>query len=140
MILSGRDIEWYIERGKLKIDPVSPEQFQQNGIDLILNDVTRVHYTTFWLGGTRETLVLPDDLMAFVQLRSTWARKGLMIPPTMVDAGFCGNLTVEILEVACSPLEAVGKPFLHVAFAKMSSPGIPYAGKYQGQSGITGPR
>lgn len=142
MILTGRDVEWYIQTGKLKIDPITPEQFQQNGVDLILEAVEN-HWLTETLGGfllgcTRETIHMPDDLMAFVELRSTWARKGIMIPPTIVDAGFRGNLTLEIL--FCKPqLAPIGQRFAHVIFAKLTGPAIGYGGKYQGQSGITGP-
>ncbi len=152
MILSGRDLAWYIETGKLKIDPVTPEQFQQNGVDLILADVRFVdqnlevgfgggsagfHKGNFYLGCTREVLELPDDLMAFVELRSTWARRGLMLPPTIVDAGFCGNLTLEI--GAWSDMDVpIGERFAHLIFAKLTSPAVPYSGKYQNQRGITG--
>ena len=100
MILSGRDIKWYIKTGKLKIDPVKPEQFQQNGIDLILREVREAPYyfmpLKFYLGSTLEWIEMPDDIMAFVELRSTWARSGLILPPTIVDAGFKGNITLEI--------------------------------------------
>jgi len=135
MILSGRDLRWYIEQGKLKIDPVTPEQFQQNGVDLILERI-EPHNRNFVLGCTRETVELPDDLMAFVELRSTWARKGFLLPPTIVDAGFRGTLTLEIVHfgIADFPL---GQRFAHLIFAKLTSPTEPYRGKYDKQSGIT---
>lgn len=140
MILSGRDIQWYIQQGKLVIDPVTPEQFQQNGIDLILEDISdrpsHFEIAQFYLGCTRETLRMPDDLMAFVELRSTWARSGLIIPPTIVDAGFIGNLTLEIVSYRKS-LVPYGQRFAHVVFAKMTNPSQPYRGKYNGQEGIT---
>ena len=146
MILSGRDIDWYIQTGKLEISPVSPEQFQQNGIDLILDEVEQKqeyilhpdYFSAFkfCLGCTRETLKLPDDLMAFVELRSTWARNGLIIPPTIVDAGFPGNLTLEILP--CQDLKVpYGERFAHLIFSRLTSPSEPYRGKYSGQKGIT---
>ena len=40
MALSGRDLRWYVETGKLRIVPVQDDQFQQNGIDLILEQVS----------------------------------------------------------------------------------------------------
>jgi len=142
MILSGRDLQWYIETKKLKIEPVACEQFQQNGVDLILEaiDSGNTHFTKleFTLGTTREWLEMPDDLMAFVELRSTWARNGLILQPTIVDAGFKGNLRLEILP--CSNMAVpIGQRFAHLIFAKLTSPSVPYNGKYQGQIGITGP-
>lgn len=140
MILSGRDISWYVETGKLKIEPVSQDQFQQNGIDLVLEGVRgnpeNFEKGNFVLGTTRELLSLPDDLMAFVELRSTWARKGILIPPTIVDAGFKGNLTLEIVSFA-EVRVPYGERFAHLIFGRLTSPNEPYKGKYQGQKGIT---
>lgn len=147
MILSGRDIELYLQTEKLKIHPILPEQFQQNGVDLILEEV-ETHPVCFapgtmYLGGTREVLTLPDDLMAFVEIRSTWARSGLLLPPTIVDAGFSGNLTLEILAVArphqAPPAVPYGQRFAHLIFARLTGPAIPYRGKYWGQRGVTEP-
>lgn len=143
MILSGREIEWYISQGKLKIDPVTPEQFRENGIDLLLDQIqghpTNFVKGEFILGCTKEILHLPDDLMGFVELRSTWARSGLLIPPTIADAGFQGNLTLEI--VSFSDIKVpYGQRFAHLIFAKLTSPSVPYKGKYQGQRGITEPK
>lgn len=137
MILSGRDLKMYIGIGKLKIAPVTDEQFQQNGIDLVLEDIRLMADNRFYLGCTREVLELPDDLMAFVELRSSWARQGFFLPPTIVDAGFKGNLTLEILAFMKHPRAALGKRFAHLIFAKTTSPCEPYTGKYTGQRGIT---
>jgi deoxycytidine triphosphate deaminase len=136
MILSGRDLKMYIDIGKLKIAPLTDDQFQQNGIDLVLQSVQYMR-NPFWLGCTAETLELPDDLMAFVELRSSWARRGFFLPPTIVDAGFKGNLTLEMLTFMHEPEVAVGKRFAHLIFAKTSSPCEPYTGMYTGQTGIT---
>lgn len=135
MILSGRDVQWYIETGKLKIEPVQSNQFQQNGVDLVLDAFQREH-DNFFLGVTREWIEMPDDLMAFVQLRSTWAREGFMLPPTVVDAGFKGQITLEIVKFGTLAMP-VGERFAHLIFAKMTSHSLPYDGKYQGQRGIT---
>lgn len=145
MILSGRDIQWYIEQKKLVIEPMELVQFQQNGIDLKLDWVEQHGAAVanfvkgeFYLGTTVERLEMPDDLMAFVELRSTWARAGLILPPTIIDAGFKGNITLEIVSFTylAVPLK---QRFAHLIFAKLTSPSVPYSGRYQGQRGITGP-
>jgi dCTP deaminase len=136
MILSGRDVQLYLDSNKLKITPIRPEQIQQNGVDLVLADVQQKH-GPFHLGCTQEVLSLPDDLMAFVEIRSSWARRGVFLPPTIVDAGFCGNLTLEILSFGCDLKVAIGNRFAHLIFAKTTGPCIPYDGVYQGQRGIT---
>jgi dCTP deaminase len=137
MILSGRDVELYIQSGKLVVSPLGSEQIQQNGIDLILDKVEQKN-GPFHLGCTREIFELPDDLMAFVEIRSTWARRGVFLPPTIVDAGFCGNLTLEILSFGCDLQTAVGQRFAHLIFAKTTGPCKPYRGVYYRQQGITG--
>ena len=99
MILSGADVKQYIKFGGLSFSPeLTDDQFQQNGIDLVLQSVNcdLLAAGTFTLGTTAEYIKMPNDLMAFVQLRSTWARQGIMLPPTVVDAGFEGNITLEI--------------------------------------------
>ena len=145
MILSGRDIQLYIETKKLIITPVTDEQFQQNGVDLILDSVDAENTSNnkdlfikgdFRLGRTKEYFEMPDDLMAFVELRSTWARKGIMLPPTIVDAGFKGTLTLEIVAFQTQKIP-IGQRFAHLIFCKTSGPCIPYSGKYQGQVNIT---
>jgi dCTP deaminase len=151
MILSGRDIAWYIERGKLVVNPSSPEQFQQNGMDFILEDVAG-HPTVFdwgfgYLGTTKEYIEMPDDLMAFVELRSTWARHFISIPPTIIDAGFKGTITLELFVTKPWKYGLTGEPlkvpynqrFAHIVFAKMTGPSLPYNGKYQHQRGVTDP-
>jgi dCTP deaminase len=89
------------------------------------------------LAHTLETVTLPKDLMGFCELRSSYARLGLSIPPTIIDAGFEGQLTIEIIgssfPVKVYPLDR----FLHVVFSGLTSPVVkPYAGTYQRQRGI----
>jgi len=74
-------------------------------------------------------------------LRSTYARMGLSIPPTIVDAGFEGHLTIEIIGGGFPIKIYSGQGFLHIIFCKLTSPvGKPYDGKYLGQQGVTFPR
>jgi len=143
MILSGNDVRDHLRRGSLGIHPLDDDQIRQNGVDLVLRDAMIQDHGTrfssrFWLGCTAERIELPDNLMAFVQLRSTWARSGFIIPPTIVDAGFRGDLTIEILQ--CGMVEPpIGKRFVHLIFARTTGPCEMYGGKYQHQTGITGP-
>ena len=93
------------------------------------------------LATTEEWVELPHDLIGFVNLRSTFARFGLYIPPTIIDAGFKGNITIEIVGSSVPVRVYPGQRFIHVIFARTSSPVYrPYKGKYQGQRGVTLPR
>lgn len=146
MILSGVDIRGYVKDGFLKIHPISdPSQFQQNGFDCRINSWEKqesIHprSSNFYLAATAETFEMPDDLMALICLKSSWARKGFLVPSTVVDAGFKGNLTIAVTDTQGYIDEIIGKLFIHLIFAKTSGKCIPYAGKYQGQTGITGAR
>ena len=80
---------------------------------------------------------MPNNLMGFVNLRSTFARFGLIIPPTIIDAGFCGRLTIEVLGSSFPIRIPVGTRFLHVVFSKLLNPvETVYKGKYQNQKNI----
>jgi len=93
------------------------------------------------LATTLERVCLPDDIVGLVNVRSTFARYGIYIPPTVIDAGFCGEVTIEIIGSAYPVKLYPGQRFLHVVFVKTSSPvEKPYRGKYQYQRGVTPPK
>lgn len=91
---------------------------------------------------TYEHLTMPDDLVAFVELRSTWARNGLSMPPTIIDAGFKGTITLEVINNA--PFKMLLKPkypFAHIIFIKATSRiKNPYSGTYFEQRGVKLPK
>ena len=105
------------------------------------DDFFVIHPRERLLCHTLEYLKLPDDIMGFCQLRSTFARMGLSIPPTIVDAGFKGQLTIEIIG-SNFPIKLYAKQrLIHIIFHKLITPTtLPYQGKYQGQKGLTLPR
>jgi dCTP deaminase len=95
-----------------------------------------------YLLSTREHLELPNDLMGFCGLRSTFARLGFVSPLTIIDAGFSGTLTIESFYGGSSSIKIpVGCRFLHVVFARLTTQvDAPYRGHYQHQKGIKLPK
>ncbi|MGC8670072.1 MAG: dCTP deaminase [Candidatus Micrarchaeia archaeon] len=91
---------------------------------------------------TYESISMPDDIAGIVELRSTWARHGLSMPPTIIDAGFKGTVTLEVFNNA--PYKIKLRPmvrFAHVVFAKTTSKvQRPYSGIYNEQRGIKLPK
>ncbi len=85
---------------------------------------------------TMEWIRLPENMVGFVNLRSTWARMGLMAPPTVVDAGFEGELVIEARTGPIPLRLRPGERFIHLVLAYTASPTTPYRGKYQGQAGV----
>lgn len=167
MILSDFDLWAYIKGGRLVIEPFDENIVRENGIDLRIGraiarmrdigepldtrDDSRIQeYFQLEEGEsfvirprehvllhTLEYVKLPVDLMGFVNLRSSYARVGLMIPPTIIDANFEGELTIELVGGDFPVRLYAGDRFLHVVFAKLSSAvEKPYKGKYQGQRGV----
>lgn len=102
-----------------------------------------LHPGEFVLGQTLERLTLPDDLVARLEGKSSLGRLGLLIHSTagFVDAGFSGNLTLELSNVANLPITIYhGMPIGQVSFMRMDGPvEHPYGSrdtrsKYQGQA------
>ena len=102
-----------------------------------------LHPGEFVLGQTLERVTLPDDLVARLEGKSSLGRLGLLIHSTagFVDAGFSGNLTLELSNVANLPITIYhGMPIGQVSFMRMDSPvDCPYGSevtgsKYRGQA------
>ncbi|MEM1541668.1 MAG: dCTP deaminase [Ignisphaera sp.] len=90
---------------------------------------------------TLEYIKVPPELMAFVELRSTFARMGLSIPPTIIDGGFEGQITIELHGSSFPVKLRYGTRFIHVVFSRVTSPiEKPYSGGYQKQKGVKPPR
>ena len=90
---------------------------------------------------TVEEIGLPGYLVGLVNLRSTWARTGLYIPATVVDAGFQGQLTIEVVGSSFPVRLPVGERFLHLVLVKTWTPAEnPYSGSYKGQKGVRLPK
>jgi dCTP deaminase len=90
---------------------------------------------------TLEYIRLPPYVAGLVNLRSTWARTGIYIPSTVVDAGFEGQLTIEVIGSEFPVKLYVGDRFLHLVLVKMETPSSkPYSGKYKGQRGVRLPQ
>src|SRR5215210_162417 len=102
-----------------------------------------LHPGEFVLGQTLERVRLPGDLVARLEGKSSLGRLGLLIHSTagFVDAGFQGNLTLELSNVANLPITIYhGMPIGQISFMRMDGPvENPYGSeetgsKYQGRA------
>lgn len=170
MILANDELKRLISSGRLKVEPLYPDAVRENGLDLQIGgeyaiyayegavvkpceledarplfrvvkaDEVVIPPRNFVLVTTEEYVKMPDDVVGLANLRSTIARFGLSVPPTVVDAGFEGNITIEI--VNNSPNTIVlrrGMRFLHLVLAKAEGRAL-YQGAYQGQRGVRPPK
>ena len=97
----------------------------------------------FALGVTLEHIVVPDDLVARLDGKSSLGRVGLLIHATagLVDPGWRGRLTLELMNLAPFPISLyAGMKIGQISFIKMTTPvDNPYGGgalasKYQGDT------
>jgi dCTP deaminase len=107
-------------------------------------DAFILHPGEFVLGSTLERVALPTDLVARLEGKSSLGRLGLLIHSTagFVDAGWDGQLTLELSNVANLPITLYpGMKIGQISFMRMTTAAdVPYGSaavgsKYQGQVG-----
>lgn len=90
---------------------------------------------TFYLMSTAERITLPLNVVGLIFLKSTWARMGLLIPPTVVDAGYTGVLSL-IIRMGPRPIKLEkGLKIWHFLMQE-SYESTGYRGKYQNSDGL----
>ncbi|MDG2428587.1 MAG: dCTP deaminase [Acidimicrobiales bacterium] len=103
-----------------------------------------LHPGEFVLGSTSERVAVPDDLVARLEGKSSLGRLGLLIHSTAgyVDAGWDGQLTLELSNVASLPITLYpGMKIGQISFVQMTTAADrPYGSrelgsKYRGQQG-----
>ncbi len=147
-----------MEPSSLGIEPFHEEQVGPASYDLRLGDdfigpggrssgkSVWIDPQQFLLASTMEVVTIGCGLCGFVQGRSTWARKGLIVESAgFVDPGFSGQITLELYNVGASSLflEA-GSRIAQIIFHEVCGCTLPYGdkpgAKYMGQKGATAPR
>lgn len=115
-------------------DKISLENTEQNTktIDLDFLDSITIAPQQFMLGHSMEYLLLPDDLSAELDGRSSFARSGLQIHMTtgFVEPGFAGVLTFEFYNAGPNPIRLFpGMRIGQLRFIPVQEPAIPYSKK-----------
>lgn len=87
------------------------------------------------LGSTIEHFHMPDDLIARVCDKSSWARRGLFVQNTVIEPGWRGYLTLELTYARPGAIDIkAGCPIAQILFEELDKPtALPYEGKYQDQ-------
>lgn len=95
----------------------------------------RYHYTEgkFSLASSLEEFTMPPTLLGIVHDKSTWARKGLSVFNTVIEPGWNGFLTLELVYHGEDELVIpAGAGIAQILFHEVSSAAY-YEGKYQNQ-------
>ena len=88
----------------------------------------------FTIASAIEEFQMPDYLLGRVCDKSSWARKGLSVFNTVIEPGFIGGLTLELVYHGNTELIIpAGAPIAQVIFEEVKNP-AQYKGKYQFQS------
>lgn len=87
----------------------------------------------FTLASTIELFHMPDNLVGIVHDKSTWARRGLSVFNTVIEPGWSGFLTLELVYHGNEDLHIpAGSGIAQVIFHEIIEPAS-YDGKYQNQ-------
>jgi dCTP deaminase len=100
---------------------------------------------SYALGVSVETFCMPRNVTGICMCKSTYARAGLMLNTTPLEAGWRGRLVIELGNLTGLPLRVyVNEGIGQVIFLESDDDcDVSYAdrsGKYQGQTGLTYPR
>ena len=89
----------------------------------------------FRLAAAREQFRMDTDTVGFVKDKSSWARRGLSVFNTVIEPGWEGYLTLELVNNSDELLTIRdGDPIAQVLFQLTDKPvDRPYTGKYQHQ-------
>ena len=128
------------------IDVKEPQEDLTELVEVAGDQPFILHPGEFVLGSTLERIVLPDDLVARLEGKSSLGRLGLLIHSTagFIDPGWDGHVTLELSNVANLPITIYhGMKIGQISFVQLSEPAEkPYGSgelgsKYQGQMGPT---
>jgi dCTP deaminase len=138
MILSAQSI-----RRRRPIDPFHERTVAHGktyglsaaGYDVRIRESVVLRPGDFALASTLERFTMPNDLLARVADKSSWARKGLTVQNTVIEPGWRGYLTLELANHGPNRLEIpAGAPIAQIIFELLDEPTEqPYTGRYQNQ-------
>ena len=95
---------------------------------------TEISFGRFCLASAIEEFTMPADLVGVVHDKSTWARQGVSVFNTVIEPGWQGFLTLEIVFHGNKPVHIpAGAGIAQVLFHKVCEP-AQYNGKYQHQA------
>ena len=121
---------------EIRFYPVNPDaEFKKFRVMSFTNDsFTNDDEGRFIIASAIEEFQMPTHLLGRVCDKSSWARKGLSVFNTVIEPGWNGFLTLELVYHGNTELIIpAGAPIAQVIFEEVKNP-AQYNGKYQGQS------
>ena len=121
---------------EIRFYPVNPDaEFKKFRVMSFTNDsFTNDDEGRFIIASAIEEFQMPTNLLGRVCDKSSWARKGLSVFNTVIEPGWNGFLTLELVYHGNTELIIpAGAPIAQVIFEEVKNP-AQYNGKYQFQS------
>lgn len=148
-MLSSTTIARLLDSGVLTIQPLKERAIQPASVEMHLHcdvirdvglpteyrddritDTVLLEPGEFALARTTESVRIPAHLVARVEGKSSWARRGLLVHITagFIDPGFCGTITLELANLSARPLELpVGCAIAQLSILELDTPPrVPY--------------
>jgi dCTP deaminase len=128
---------------------IDPKHFDENSLiepEIRTADDGSKYYLLpphhYGLGVTVETFKMPRNVTGIALGKSTYARAGLLVNTTPLEAGWTGRLVVEIANLANLPLrvyvnEGIGQILFFESDEDCAVSYSDRGGKYQNQTGLT---
>lgn len=138
----GEEFCYYVNDAWQMLDPMNPSSYETKRFT---TNSLLLRPGQFILAETVEYVRLPRNVTGLVCDKSTYARCGVTVQNTVIEAGFEGTITLEITNHNnCEVLLRTGQGIVQLLLAKSDVDcRTSYAdrgGKYQGQTGVTLPR
>ncbi|MEJ2270988.1 MAG: dCTP deaminase [Candidatus Bathyarchaeota archaeon] len=142
-VLSDNEIKDLLETGEIKLEPSDISAcLNPAGYDLRCSKRVVLKPKEFKLVATFETVELGVNIVAFLHIRSSLAREGVIGSFAVVDPGFRGQLTLNLQNVSSKNIILnAGERIVQIVFHKLgTSAQNGYSGSYQNSKGVVSSR
>jgi dCTP deaminase len=137
-VLSDKEILEHLKNGEVNLEPFELSCLNPAGYDLRAFKDVVLQPKRYELVATLETVELGLGIVAFMHIRSSLAREGVIGSFAVVDPGFRGQLTLNIHNVSEKEVKLRnGERIVQIVFHKLGGTAKKgYSGSYQNSKGI----
>ncbi len=137
-VLSDKEILQHIKQSEIEIIPFERKCLNPAGYDVRSATELTINPKESTLVASLEKIQLGLSVMAYLYLRSSLTREGIIGGFAVVDPGFSGQLTFNFHNLGENVVRVEkGEPIVQIVFHKLGSVADRgYAGKYQESVGV----
>lgn len=142
-MLSDAELLEYLEKGEIKLEPSDISAcLNPAGYDLRISKGVTIKPKAYALVATLETVELGLGVVAFMHIRSSLAREGVVGSFAVIDPGFRGQLTLNLFNAGDKEVSfKQGERIVQIVFHKLGNTAEKgYNGSYQDSKGVVSSR